>query len=413
VNAKRLLLPIAVFLAAPGILGAQVPAGPEFRVNTFTAAYQRSPSIASSLGEFVVVWESNYQDGSQYGVFGQRYLMTGGPQGGEFRVNTYTTYSQFFPDVASAPNGNFVVVWQSGYQDGDGRGIYAQRYAAGGIPQGAEFRVNTYTTSDQTAADVAIGQGATFVVVWASAGQDGSDTGVFGQRYSSTGFPLGPEFQINTYTTGAQRFPAVAIDAGGDFMVVWEGYGPDDASVGIFGQHYSSSGDPDGGEFRVNSYTTSSQRYPAIASDIAGNFVVAWQSSGQDGSGYGVFAQRYAGTTPVGGEFRVNTFTTLNQLFPALTMNTNGRMFITWQDDLVDGSDVGIVARYYVSWTPVSEFRVNTYTTGPRAFPVVTSDQSNRFTFAWVSSQDPDGSLGIYAQRYADVPVELQSFVVE
>ena len=116
----------------------------------------------------------------------------------------------------------------------------------------------------------------------------------------------------------------------------------------------------------------------------------------------------------MGGEFRVNSFTTLDQLFPALTMNTNGKMFITWQDDLVDGSGTGVVARYYVSGNPAGpEFRVNTYTSGPQAFPVVTSDQSNGFCFAWASSQDPDGSLGIYAQRYADVPVELQSFVIE
>jgi hypothetical protein len=251
-------------------------------------------------------------------------------------------------------------------------------------------------------------------VSWASAGQDGSDTGIFGQRYSVSGVPLGPEFQVNTYTTGPQRFPAVAIDAGGDFMVVWEGYGLDDGSVGIFGQHYFNSGDPDGTEFRVNSFTTGGQRYPAIGSDIAGSFVVAWQSNGQDGSGYGIYAQRYAGSTPVSGEFRVNSFTTLNQLFPALTMTTNGRMFVTWQDDLVDASGTGVVARYYLSGNPAGpEFRVNSYTTGAQAFPVVTSDHTNRFVFAWASSQDADGSLGIYGQRYSDVPVELQSFTIE
>ena len=40
-----------------------------------------------------------------------------------------------------------------------------------------------------------------FVVVWDSADQDGSDVGVFGQRYASSGAPLGPEFRVNTYTT--------------------------------------------------------------------------------------------------------------------------------------------------------------------------------------------------------------------
>ena len=52
--------------------------------------------------------------------------------------------------------------------------------------------------------------------------------------------------------------------------------------------------DPTGAEFPVNSYTTSDQGIPAVASDASGNFVVAWSSYGQDGSGIGVFGQRYS-----------------------------------------------------------------------------------------------------------------------
>jgi len=49
---------------------------------------------------------------------------------------------------------------------------------------------------------------------------------------------------------------------------------------------------PVGSEFQVNTYTTSFQRNPAVASDAAGNFVVVWDSSeGQDGSDSGVFGQ--------------------------------------------------------------------------------------------------------------------------
>jgi len=52
----------------------------------------------------------------------------GNPVGPEFRVNTYTTGSQFLPSVASDPTGNFVVVWQSANQDGSMQGIFGQRY---------------------------------------------------------------------------------------------------------------------------------------------------------------------------------------------------------------------------------------------------------------------------------------------
>ena len=38
------------------------------------------------------------------------------------------------------------------------------------------------------------------------------------------------------------------------------------------------------GEFRANTYTTNSQNYPAVALDASGNFVITWHSYGSYGS---------------------------------------------------------------------------------------------------------------------------------
>lgn len=48
--------------------------------------------------------------------------------GAEFLVNTYTTNLQFEQAVASLGTEKFVVTWVSRSQDGDGEGIYAQRF---------------------------------------------------------------------------------------------------------------------------------------------------------------------------------------------------------------------------------------------------------------------------------------------
>jgi hypothetical protein len=61
----------------------------------------------------------------------------------------------------------------------------------------------------------------------------------------------------------------------------------------------SGQGDPLGPEFRVNTFTTSNQIAPTVGADAAGNFVVVWSSLLQDGSNYGVFGQRYAQIVPV------------------------------------------------------------------------------------------------------------------
>jgi hypothetical protein len=203
--------------------------------------------------------------------------------GGEFRVNTYTTSDQFFAAVAMDPRGPFVVVWVSYFQDGSFEGVFGQRYDAVGVPQGGEFQVNAYTTLDQAGPAVAVDPVGNFVVVWASR-QDGSGDGIVGQRFDAAGTPRGTEFQVNTYTTSNQSVPAVAVDAGGNFVVVWHGYHQEDgSSFGIFGQRYDAAGAPRGGEFRINTYTTNGQIFPGVAMDAGSNFVVVWTSFAQDG----------------------------------------------------------------------------------------------------------------------------------
>ena len=131
--------------------------------------------------------------------------------------------------------------------------------------------------------------------------QDGSGYGVFGQRYDSSGAPLGPEFRVNTLHDGRpESIPSVAVGRAPATSSSSGRATPRTARrYGVFGQRYASSGAPLGTEFRVNTYTTGNQGYPSVAADAAGNFVVVWQSDGQDGSSYGVFGQRYGQIVPV------------------------------------------------------------------------------------------------------------------
>ncbi len=41
------------------------------------------------------------------------------------------------------------------------------------------------------------------------------------------------EFQVNTWTTGAQSYPAVAMDATGDFVVAWASGGGQEVGTGL------------------------------------------------------------------------------------------------------------------------------------------------------------------------------------
>jgi hypothetical protein len=413
-GAGRYLFVALVFVPCAVSAQGGNPIGPEFRVNTYTTSFQRYPAVASdSSGNFVVVWESFIQDGSS-GVFGQRYANTGAPLGPEFRVNTFTTGGQQSPAVASDSSGNFVVVWESFSQDGSSFGVFGQRYASTGAPLGPEFRVNTHTTESQRLPAVTSDPSGNFVVVWQSAPQDGSYFGVFAQRYASTGAPLGPEFRVNTYTTNQQLIPALASDSSGNFVVVWTSYTQDGSGYGVFGQRYASTGAPLGPEFRVNTHTTESQRLPAVTTDSSGSFVVVWHSLSQDGSLYGVFAQRYASTgAPLGPEFRVNTYTTSQQGDPAVASDPSGNFVVVWTGITQTDSGYGVFGQRYASTGAAlgPEFRVNTYTTGEQVIPAVAADSSGNFVVVWEGTVQADD---VFGQRYrAIVPVELMRFGVE
>ena len=105
--------------------------------------------------------------------------------------------------------------------------------------------------------------------------------------------PVGSEFRVNTTTAGTQIDQSIAMDADGDFVVAWQSYGQDGSGSGIFAQRYDSAGAKEGVEFQVNSFTASHQQSPSVAMDADGDFVIAWRSNLQDGSGDGIYAQRY------------------------------------------------------------------------------------------------------------------------
>ena len=70
-------------------------------------------------------------------------------------------------------------------------------------------------------------------------------------------------------------------------------YNQDGVYGGIYAQRYDASGEVVGGEARVDTGIGSEQSAPMITGLSDGGYVVTWMSLGQDGSGFGIYAQRY------------------------------------------------------------------------------------------------------------------------
>jgi hypothetical protein len=390
--------------AATEIVSAAL--GAEGRVNTTAAnanhPLQEFPKVAALTGKrYVVVWENSGANGAPYSIGAQLFTATGAKAGAEFHANSNTAGIKALPAVAGLSDGGFVVAWQSQGQDGSGYGIYAQRFSNRGVKVGGEFRVNTTTAGNQQQPTIAGLNDGGFIVAWAS--PDRSGYGIYAKRYDTSGAAAGGEFRVNATAAATQQQPTVARLVKGGFVVAWESLKNDGSGYGIYAQRYDNFGNAAGAETQINTTTARNQVSPSIANLSDGGFLVAWASQGQDGSGNGIYGRRFnVRGAPAGGEFRVNMAIANNQTQPSVAGFDDGGFVVVWASAREDGSGYGVYARCYdAKRRPVDvAFRLNTTIAMNQWQPSVAAFSNGGFFAAW-TSQDAAGTReNIYGQRF-------------
>lgn len=382
---------------------AMTASGGETLVNTTTTGTQTFNSDGApftpgsvamdSSGNYIVVWESAGD------IYGQRYDSTGTAQGSEIQISTNAANDRR-ASVGMNASGAFVVTW-----DRDGGGglydIYARQYDASGTAVGGAFLVNSTTAYDQEQACAALDANGNFVVIWESDhATSGVSDNIYGQRYDASGTAQGSNFIVNTTTAGDQDIADVAMDDAGNFVVVWRGEtSPGSNSFDIYGRRFDSAGSALAGEFRVNSSTTGNDQHPTLAMNAGGDFVVAWdETSGFDAD---IRAQRYnyAGTAQ-GGEISVTSTTSYGQQLANIAMDAGGNFVVTWSSSTQDGSSWGIYTLQYGADGSAlsSETLVNTTTANAQDFSAV-AYRNGHAIVVWSGDGSGD-STGIFAQRF-------------
>ncbi|MGV3481553.1 MAG: cadherin domain-containing protein [Sphingobium sp.] len=336
--------------------------------------------------------------------------------GSEFLVNTQTALDQMEPAITGLAGGGFVVTWRDESGIGDDTsafGIKAQIHDAAGARIGGEFLVNSETANPQAEPAITALVGGGFVVSWtdfSGVGGDASASGVKAQIYDATGARVGGEFLINTQTTSQQVAPSITGLASGGFVVSWADFsqsGGDTSGYGIKAQIYDATGARIGGEFLVNTQVAGWQLEPAVASLANGGFVTSWSDANGDGSGYGIKAQIHDATgARIGGEFLVNTQKTGFQTLPTITGLTNGGFVIAWSDGSGDASGQAVKAQVYdaAGARIGGEILVNTQTTGWQFEPSITSLATGGFILSWTDESgigDDASNAGVKAQIFS------------
>ncbi len=203
---------------------------------------------------------------------------------------------QVFARAAVGPHGGYLV-WHDNVMDGDGYGIGARRLDANFVGGLGAFRINAAGLGEQEYPQVALLADGGAMVVW-QGGPLGSPK-VYARFLAADGTFASGDIQVNSYPQGRQERPQVAVLKDGTATVVWASYGQDGSHYGVFAQRLTARGDKIGEEFMVNQRTSLSQRTPAVAALPDGRFVVIWASEKENAPGTPIAGQEgYATAGP-------------------------------------------------------------------------------------------------------------------
>ncbi|WP_125779608.1 dockerin type I domain-containing protein [Pseudoalteromonas rubra] len=388
----RTVLSVAL-LSLPVFSYAQTPepVNDAFLVNTFTPEEQLSPAMAHfDNGQFVVVWTSKKQDGNGSGVFAQRYDEFGVKVGTAFQVNTEVRGDQETPSIATLGDGSFVIAWQTRTLSGSGdSSLSMQRFDASGTRAGDEIAVYTSTDNYLSSLSVSSLSSGGFALGWSERNKS------FTQTYNANGEATGTTIQTDTVKE-------LTVEGTLDGGFITAGFNFD----GIMVQKYTANGAATGAEHLVSSDDGTPTDLDLIHVDTArlanGDLIVTWEAMDSNTFETDVYARHLnADGVPTGKVFRVNSHTPDIQVTPSVTALKDGGYVIAWDSADHTGDQGGIYAQAYYSDSSLngSEFLVSSVSNNSQMQPAISLAGDDKFVVSW-SSKDAQGDRNIYAQRF-------------
>lgn len=267
-------------------------AAPEQIVTDVTApGTALDPDIAmDDAGNYVVVWADDADGNGFYQIRGRGYRSDGSEKFAPRSINSVADGQQQKPAIAMSPDGRYVVTWRddrSGNWDVEARGFGPDD--AQTIPQ---FKVNTTLTGTQTNPDIAMAPNGRFVIVWEDDVDMDNSYEIKARGFLPTGAQAFAAVTVNKTTAGNQISPTVAMDARGYWYAAWQ----DDGVAGTGYQIMSNAFTPAGGrvnssETRINPVTAVTYNFgppvrktPVISAHRSGRYIVTYADD-MDGDG--------------------------------------------------------------------------------------------------------------------------------
>jgi hypothetical protein len=388
----RLLLPLLLLLACPGLVSAQKPLGAELLVNP-PVQFSGNPQVATNAaGEFVVSWIRQDQSGALF-VYARRYGADGRAATGPIAVtDTLANASQQV--VTMRADGSFAVAWTDRGKGSDSI-LRLRWYSAAGV-----LEKDSVVTREKVVNLVVAGrEDGRFVLAWTSADDGDPDhpTAVRARVFAADRSPATPEILVDPQGST----PAVAIGPAGELALAWL-HGDVLPSPAIHLQvqmrRLGADGTPDGPVTTVSPPTELGPLTLQLGKDGQGSILLA-ESGTFEEWGQGTFVRRFRHDGK-----ELGSMLHLNHDVRSLSVGQAGNFVAGWTEPLGDGSRDSrqIFARRFAGdGRPLGgNVAITGDTPGHRSLGQVAIGADGGFVVAWDSDQREEFHSDVFARRF-------------
>lgn len=357
---------------------------------------------------WVVVWQSVHPDGSGAELRQRRFnpsgqaldradMVIGAPSSGSHRAHA----------LAALPGGGWIVVWHGEGPAGESLGYFGRSFDENGVSrEAADILISPPHPGRRSAPMVTPLHAGGWVVTWGAEVEDGASLRVLQRAYGASGNPLTPgETLVNSITAGWQFDFSVAALTDGGWIVVWEAFEGEGSQPGVYQQRFT----PDGraaspAEIAVSHDSLAWQFDPSVTALHGGGWVVGWEALDPDHVNLSLFHRCYTpqGVARPATEGRVNT-TPLGWRFrPLVTPLPDGGWETTWISESRNGASWGVFQRRYDGHGAPQRLAGHLSEAAPdvQQRPECTRLDENALLLTWTSEERHGARFGIWQRRY-------------
>jgi len=358
----------------------------DIRVNDDTSkTWQGWPAIATGSQGTALIWQEDISDSSF--LYLQCLDTDGVPICSNLKLDSKTY--RLLPAICAIANSGYAAVWMEIGDSSNGWDVYGQLFDVSGDSMAPAFKVNDDSISERYCPDIAADSQGNFTVVWMDSRNQWK---IYGQRYSASGSPVGGNIILGD---SAGSDPKICMKPDGNFAIIWQA-----ETDNILWRRFDSSGNPTSPSLRLNVRNVGlAYAQPVIAVNDSESYCIVWARA--TSSGAAVMAQFCDSSgASMGNNIVVNADTLIWGGHPTAVPAAGNRFVIGWTDerDWVDS----YCQRYYDCNQPEgNNVKLSSSTaTGERYRQSLALASAGEDIYAvWMDLRDTASSWDIYARK--------------